>query len=481
MAKAVDKSTLGYLGEEFQIKLVKCFFEDRSFFTSIEHIVDQNMFTNEYLRRIVGFMKDRYNQTESVATYSEMDILIRQNVSDQISVSYLLELLEKIKGVDMVGIDLIQNESERFFKQQNLVKAINKANDIIKRGNSKDYYIIEDLFKKALEVNTKQEYGWRLLDNIEGDLRENYRETIPTGTEELDKALYGGLGRGELGIIVAPSGVGKTSICTGFAVSAALANTEDNNNNGYKVLHFFFEDTDEAIRRKYYGNLLDIDAMHLSDPETRPMAIQRLKQLKEEDKRIRENIMGERLPSGEVTATQIKRKIDAYTARGFKPDLVILDYFECLEPEKERGLNDSEWTKEGITMRKLESICNEKKIGLWVPVQGTKGSLGAEYVGLMHAGGSVAKVQIGHVIITLARTEEQKSQHRMNVFIQKLRAVAIGEDKFLNVKFNNGTCKFDMKDRGDIDEETFESGMQSRQNEVAISVRNGLRNNSRRN
>lgn len=475
MAKTVDKSTLGYLGEDFQIKLVKCFFEDKNFFISLEHIIDQNMFTNEYLRRIVGFLKSRYNEKEVVCTYGEMDILIRKNISDSITVMSMLELLDKIREIDLVGLDIIEDESERFFKQQNLTKAINKANDIIKRGNCNEYYEIEDLFKKALETNTKEEFGWHLFDNIENDLREDYRETISTGTKELDDALYGGLGRGELGVIVAPSGVGKTSICTGFAAAAALSKTKDNNYQGYKVLHFYFEDTDESIRRKYYGYILDIDAMHLSDPAVRPQAIEDLKKLTEERKLLKENIMGEALSSGEVTASQIKRKIESYTARGFKPDLVIIDYFECLKPEDAQGFNESEWTKEGITMRKLESICKEKKIALWVPVQGTKSSLGADFVGLMHAGGSVAKVQIGHVIITLARTDEQKSQQRLNVFIQKLRAVAIGVDKFNNVKFNNGTCKFDMSDRGDVDDEVFESGMQSQQNKIAKQSLNSQR------
>ena len=480
MAKTVDKSTLGYLGEDFQIKLVKCFFEDKNFFISLEHIIDQNMFTNEYLRRIVGFLKSRYNEKEVVCTYGEMDILIRRSISDSITLMSMLELLDKIQNIDLVGLDIIEDESERFFKQQNLTKAINKANDIIKRGNYDEYYTIEDMFKKALESNTKEEYGWRLFENIEGDLREDYRETISTGTKELDDALYGGLGRGELGVIVAPSGVGKTSICTGFAAAAALNKTKDNNYQGYKVLHFYFEDTDESIRRKYYGYLLDIDAMNLSDPQVRPKAIESLKQLSEEHKFLKENIVGEALSSGEVTASQIKRKIESYTAKGFKPDLVIIDYFECLKPEEAQGFNESEWTKEGITMRKLESICKEKKIALWVPVQGTKGSLGADFVGLMHAGGSVAKVQIGHVIITLARTDEQKSQHRLNVYIQKLRAVAIGEDKFINVLFNNGTCKFDMTDRGEVDDEVFNTSMQKKQNEMAKDVRNTQRQASKK-
>lgn len=475
MAKSTDRSTLGYLGEEFQIKLIKCFFEDRKFFTSLVHIIDQNMFTNEYLRTIVGILKDRYNKKDVVATYSEIDTLLRVEITNNVRLQYCLEMLKLIETTEVTGIDIIEEESEKFFKQQNLTRAINKAQDIIKKGDFKQYYAIEDMIKKALEVNTKCEFGWELFDNIENDLREDYRETIPTGTPELDEALYGGLGKGELGIIVAPSGVGKTSICTGFSTAAAIHKCKSNNENGFKVLHFYFEDEDEAIRRKYYGNLLDMDAMYLSNPDVRPHAIARLKEINEEHAYFKRNVRGERLPSGEVTATDIRRKIDAYIARGFKPDLVIIDYFECLKPERESGFNDSEWSKEGVTMRKLESICNEKKIAMWVPVQGTKGSIGADFVGLMHAGGSVSKVQIGHVILTLARTDEQKSQGRINVFIQKLRAVKIGRDKFLNVKFNNGTGKFDMSDMDDMDNAGYEINTQSRQNALAKQVRDNRR------
>ena len=81
MARNVDRSTLGYLGADFQLKLAKCFFEDHKYFTSIQEIVDQNMFTNEHLRRMVGFMKDRYNFNETVTTYFEMETIIRSKVS----------------------------------------------------------------------------------------------------------------------------------------------------------------------------------------------------------------------------------------------------------------------------------------------------------------------------------------------------------------------------------------------------------------
>ena len=461
-----DRSTLGYLGADFQLKLVKCFFEDQKYFSSIQDIVDQNMFSNEHLRRIVGFMKDRYNFNETVTTYFEMETIIRSKVSDAISVEQLLAHIEKIKEMDLSGMDLVEEESEKFFKQQNLTKAINKAQDIIKKGDFSNYYAIEDIVKKALEVNTKQDFGFRLFDNIENDLKEDYRSAIPTGAEKLDKALYGGLAKGELGVIVAPPGIGKSSTTTGFAANAAITKNEYNNYNGYKVLHFFFEDEEINIRRKYYGFVTDIDACTLSLPDVRPIAIQKLNEDTDVRRMLRENVICERLSTGEVRASEIKNKIRQYIARGFKPDLIIIDYFECIKFEKS-DVGDSEWSKEGVTMRKLESMAKEFNVAMWVPVQGTRDSIGAEIVGLMQAGGSVKKTQIAHVVITMGQTDEMKTQGRVNMFLGKFRAGRIDKNKFLNVYLNNGTCKFDMSEMDDGVDLPYEQRQTNRMNEIA--------------
>lgn len=466
MSRNVDRSTLGYLGPDFQLKLVKCFFEDQKYFTSIQEIVDQNMFSNEHLRRIVGFMKDRYNFNETVTTYFEMETIIRSKVSDAIALEQLLAHIEKIKEMDLVGMDIVEEESEKFFKQQNLTKAINKAQDIIKNGDFSNYYTIEDIVKKALETNSKQDFGFRLFDNIESDLKEDYRTAIPTGADKLDKALYGGLAKGELGVIVAPPGIGKSSATTGFAANAAITKTEANNFNGYKVLHFFFEDEEVNIRRKYYGFVTDIDACTLSLPDIRPIAIERLNADTDVRRMLRDNIIGERLSTGEIRASDIKNKIRQYIARGFKPDLIIIDYFECIKFEKS-DIGDSEWSKEGITMRKLESMAKEFNVAMWVPVQGTRDSIGAEIVGLMQAGGSVKKTQIAHVVITFGQTDEMKTQGKINIFLGKFRAGRIDKNKFLNVYLNNGTCKFDMSETDDGTDLPFEERQSNRLNEIA--------------
>lgn len=206
----ITKFNMGYLGENYQTLLVKYFIETPKFFIGLSSIIDQNMFTDEHLRRIVGMMKDRYAKNGVCPNYNDIELLIRTTVSDAITVDLMVaklhNLMEKKFDID---INLLTSNAEKFFKQQNLAKAINQCMEILKRGNSDNYYNMEDLIKKALDVNMTTNLGFRLFDTLEEDLKEDYRCAIPTGADKLDESLYGGLGKGELGIIVSPMGVGK--------------------------------------------------------------------------------------------------------------------------------------------------------------------------------------------------------------------------------------------------------------------------------
>ena len=476
------RGDMGYLGENYQYQLVKYFIETPQFFINLASIIDQNMFTDEHLRRIVGMMKDRYTKNGLCPNYNDIELLIRTTISDKITIDLMIEKVNKLKEKKFdIDIDLLTSNAEKFFKQQNLAKAINQCTEILKRGNADNYFNMEDLIKKALDVNMTTNLGFRLFDTLEDDLKEDYRCAIPTGADKLDESLYGGLGKGELGIIVSPMGVGKSSATTGFCAHAATTKTKDNNEKGYKVLHFFFEDTEVAIRRKYYGYVTDIDACELSDPINRPIA---LKILKDNNNELRnmlaQNVICQRLTTGEYSASDIKYLIQQYISKGFIPDMVVVDYFECLKPEKNvDGNNESEWTREGITMRKLESIAKEFNVALWVPVQSTKDAINQEYVGLGQAGGSVKKTQIGHVVIQLAQTPQQKEEYKLSIFIGKLRAVKIGRTSFPNVKFNNGTCKFDMSELDSVDNEPFASNQDGTVTNNFVKTANKIAKNTK--
>ena len=142
--------------------------------------------------------------------------------------------------------------------------------------------------------------------------------------------------------------------------------------------------------------------------------------------------------------------------------------------EKAETSADSEWTREGLTMRKLESIAHEFNVAMWCPVQGTKDSFNQQIVGLTQAGGSVKKVQIGHVIISFARTEEMRLEDKINIFINKFRPGRIKVNSFMGVKFNNGTTKFDFSECNEVDNSLDDNNQYS--TNMARNVKNSLKN-----
>lgn len=438
------KENLGYLGEEFQYKLTKSLIEDSKFLNSVSKMVDANLFTVIHLKQIVGLLcKYARRNPDRHIKYFELSLLVKEEFkTNEKLCNEICETLEYIGKLTVDNAELINENAIRFFKQQNLSRAIIKAFEIVKGGKSEDFTDVEALVKDALDRCTLEEdEGYKIFDGIEEALRDDYRQPIPTGYERLDNLLKGGIGKGELGVIIAPSGVGKTSTTTGFVAHAASHRCVYNDYKGFKVLHIHFEDTPVNIKRKFIGNLTQIEAQDLSNPTNKDAVINAVKN-DPIAKMRNENIVAMRKQSGQYSASDLKNTLTKLKSKGFHPDLVVVDYFECLrlESAKDAGM-DNDWSREGATARRLEAIANEFNVAIWCPIQGTKSSIGQEFVRTNDGGGSVKKIQVAHIVLTLSRTYEQSTKDLMNITIGKVRGVRNG-GIIQNATFNNGTCLF---------------------------------------
>ena len=138
---------------------------------------------------------------------------------------------------------------------------------------------------------------------------------------------------------------------------------------------------------------------------------------------------------------QIKNQIRKILANGDKVDMVILDYIDCVVPENTR--ND-EWKAEGSVMRHFEAMCHEMNLVGWTATQGNRSSISSEVVTTDQMGGSIKKAQVGHVIISVAKTLQQKELKLATIAITKSR---IGSDGviFENCKFDNELMEIDTE------------------------------------
>jgi hypothetical protein len=208
--------------------------------------------------------------------------------------------------------------------------------------------------------------------------------------------------------------------------------------SGFKVLQIVFEDRIKQIQRKHLGRITGIEAKDLSKPENIDRVRETIENFPDKDK-LQENLRIVKFPSGEKTARQIERFIKKLINSGFKPDLTIIDYFECLEHETDRSTTN-EFSQEGKTMRRFEAMAGELDMAIWIPSQGTKDSINLELVTMDKIGGSVKKAQIAHIILSIARTVDDIANNKATIAILKNRAGQSGK-VFNNVDFNNCTCQ----------------------------------------
>ena len=148
-----------------------------------------------------------------------------------------------------------------------------------------------------------------------------------------------------------------------------------------------------------------------------------------------------KLPSDTMTMNQIKNQIRKMIADGTKIDLVLLDYIDCVVPESS---SKDEWKAEGSVMRGFEAMCHELSLVGWTATQGNRSSISSEVVTTDQMGGSIKKAQVGHVIISVAKTLQQKEMNLATIAITKSR---IGKDGvvFENCKFNNELLEIDTE------------------------------------
>lgn len=458
MAAKLEKNNLGYLGVDYQYRLIKCFIEDSEFFSSVSNIVEPSFFTEPILRAIVSALKDSYKKDSLVPSYDLLKIKLNSKANSELELAEIAEIIEKLHhGISLEGYLEIKDLAAKFFKQQNYAKIAKKIIDYVEKGDTDRFDEIQSMWEDASLAGNEDEYGYSLFDIEDKALSPKTKIPIPTGVSKLDEVLNGGLEKRKVGVIIGSAGFGKSTFSTAIASYASTYKCAFNNYEGYKVLQIYFEDDDVDIARKHFARIAteelntDVEAKDLTSTQQNIQEIRDVLSNYPDRETIGKNLRLKPFLTNTKSASDIAVFIKRLINKGFKPDLVIIDYFECLLPEKGGYSSDTEWSRQGKTMRRIENMAKELDIAIWVPTQGNKGSFTSDLVTMDQAGGSVIKVQAAHVIISIARTTQDQDNNRATLAVLKNRAGKSGKI-WRGIKFNNGTSMISCDDVVEYDD-----------------------------
>ena len=149
------------------------------------------------------------------------------------------KIIDKIEQVHNTKKEA-EEESIKFCKNQKLKGAIVESVNLLESG---EFDMIKQKIDDAMKAGGDRNIGHEYNTSIDDRYKESVRNTITTGWEVIDELADGGLGSGELGVMVAPAGIGKSWALANVGANAVKA--------GKTVLHYTLELSESVTGLRY--------------------------------------------------------------------------------------------------------------------------------------------------------------------------------------------------------------------------------------
>ena len=425
-----------YFDEEFQYEAVKALLEQTGLFGKMYGILEQNAFKDNALRAIVAFSKDYYKKNGFPPDYVAIKAGLKGKAG--LDTTDLCSSIARLKCASTEGQDVIVENLYKFFKLKAITALINKGMEMI-NGNEDDDKIISKFTKEIEKISAIGSDNGLITsfneDTITNACMRGDNEVVPTGIKELDECLCGGLGRGEIGLFAAPTGYGKTTAATIFAHNASKL--------GYNVVQIFFEDKPEDIVRKHLAMTMDTNSnafRRMDEDEAGRIAKDAM--TRDGSVAVSEHLRIVRMADGNTTVEDIDNLLRSLTNNGFKPDMVLIDYFSSLKHSASPIKDKNE--AQARCMRKIvDTIAYKYNCAVWVMQQTNRGAVAKEADNTMASWqGSYEATQPASVWLMLQRTKEQKANFKADLIFHKTRHSQPKND-LLDIVFDNARLRMD--------------------------------------
>jgi replicative DNA helicase len=398
--------TLKKYGASFQSKCISAILFDKEFLDQIYDIIQEEFFeseSNKWLVRTTCEYYLKYRTTPTLDVFKHKIEELENKAFEQDIINGLKIAHQKLAESDS---KYVKEEFLEFCKNQKIKTAIFESADLLKVGSYDEIKVkIDEALKAGMEKNDGHDY----TTEVDERLSEDCREAIATNIECLDVLMDGGLGPGELGVVVAPAGTGKSWVLTKLGKEAML---QEKN-----VIHFSMELAQKYVGRRYDCCFTGIDFQKISEHKGEVL---------EAIKNIESFLKIKYYPTKTATALTLK----SYTERvemltGKKVDMIVVDYADILRPVV-YGKGGDAYTDAGNIYEELRSIAGELNLPIWTASQGNRGSSKTEIIEADGVADSYRKVMTADFIISLSRRPDDKARDTARFHVMKNRFGADG-------------------------------------------------------
>jgi len=394
--EAVD--TLTKYGQSYQSKVVASLISDVKFLEQVTEITKPAFFESQANQWIIGEVQHYFDEFRTSPTMEVFKIKVGE-VEDKVLKQTVVEQLKAVYlQVGSEDLPYVKKEYLTFAKNQKVKDALLKSVDLLKAGN---YDKIIDTMMAASKVGVENDLGLDYIDNFELIMEDVKRNSVSTGWEVVDELMDGGLGPGELGVVMAPSGIGKSWFLSKIACSAVQ--------KGLNVLHYTLELSESYVGQRYTTILTGIQT---SEHKERKEEI--VRKIKNTPGRVRIKYYPPQFASSKTLSAHIEK----LKASGFNPNLIIIDYADLLKSSSNR---DGLYAELGGIYEELRGLSGETGIPIWTATQTNRAAIDHEVIQADSVGDSYKKVQTADFIMSVSRKTKDKLSNTGRIHIVKNR------------------------------------------------------------
>ena len=394
----MENNSLTQFGTSFQSKIITSCLLDTMFLQTVMEVLQPEYFESDANSWIVKETYKYFIKYKTTPTLEALKIAVDDVENDVLKLTIVEALKDSWRQREANDLPFVQEKTLEFCKNQVLKSAIMESVTLLENQN---YDGIKTVIDNAMKAGTPVDIGHDYNVGIEERLTKATRITIKTPWDIIDEVMDGGLGEGELGVVVAPAGVGKTWLLQTIAAGAIK--------RGFTVVHYTLE-----LNETYVGLRYDTIFSGIST--------QNIKFQKEEVKKIIDSLEGRMIikyyPTRAATVNTLSAHLKQLELKSIKPDLVIVDYADILRDNS--GMREVRHQL-GAVYEDLRGLAGEFKVPIWTASQANRSALEEEVIEATKIAESYSKIMIADFVLSISRQAQDKLSHTARCHIIKNR------------------------------------------------------------
>ena len=377
--------TLTQFGTSFQSKIIASLMSDVKFIQTISDILEPDMFDSDSNKWLVKSIREYFYEYKKQPTLEVVKFKIDEIDNDVLKSGVVEKLRDVWKNIEATDLEFVQSETLDFCKNQTLKNAILESVDMLE---NKNYDGIKSIIDNAMKAGTTRDLGHDYIPSLEVRLSESARITVKTPWDVINDITDGGLGAGELGVVVAPAGIGKSWTLQALGSDVVKS--------GKTVVHYSLELNENYVGLRYDSIFSGVTTANI-------------KYHKEEVEKKISKLPGKLLikyfPTKAASVQTLGAHLKQIELSGVDIDMVIVDYADILMPtgnfkEKRHAI--------GNIYEDLRGLAGELEIPIWTASQANRSALEEDVIGADKVAEDYSKVMTADFVMSMSRKVEDK-------------------------------------------------------------------------